>query len=628
MSLVHGHLRKAGQAAVEGSPAHAAEATLCSLRELTGASHGELDWRGATEHGLIFGSGPRPEQNPWIVDLRIGDHEFGSVALWDGEFGYEDLETFADRLSLSLRAAELEYAVGEQQAWRTSVASAIAQVGPPADLDTIATRIVTQARRLLHGSAGVLVSGRPPSARMWHDGLYKVSDDELHSLLPQAAPPLALGEVWSGSIADGPLARQGLAAVAAVGLGAEAGERTLIVLSADAEDFGSAETSALTDFGISIAPHLQAGGGDQSDRRALVDPSTGMPGNSYFEERLSQETARAERHLRSVSVLVMALDTASAELDKDLITLSSIAASDLRVGDVPCRVGEDEVGVILSDVETMDAVLIADRLRGKVRESDRFSSSNTLSVGAATFPARAGSAKELRKAASRALGWARGDGTDRTFVYEREIAASLEDEVAEDLERNDAIAESLRMLADAVDGRRGANGHAMRVARIARQLASRMGLPRDRAERVYVAAMLHDIGQISMSEETLGSPEELEVAAQDEVREHPDIGAQLLAGTPFNDVRLWIRHHHERADGTGYPDNLEGEHIPIEAQIIGVAEAFDELTADRPYRDAVPIDAALAELQDCAGTQFTVEVVDALRSLADDGHLDAPGGDE
>jgi diguanylate cyclase (GGDEF)-like protein len=559
-----------------------------------------------------------------MVDLRIGDREFGSIALWGGEFGYEDLESFADRLALGLRASELEHALAEQQAWRTSVASAIAQVGPPADLETVATRIVTQARRLLHGSAGVLVSGQPPSARMWHDGLYKISDDELHTLLPQAAPPLALGEMWSGAVADGPLARQGLGAVAAIGLGAEAGEATLMVLSASIEDFGGAETSALTDFGVSIAPRLQTGASENAERRDLVDPATGMPGISYFEERLSQETAQAERHLRSVSVLVMGLDVPSEQLDKDLIELARIAGSDLRVGDVPCRIAEDEIGVILADVETMDAVLIADRLRAKARESDAFGVATTVSVGAATFPARAGSAKELREAASKALGWARADGTDRTFVYEREIAASLEDEVAEDLERNDAIAESLRMLADAVDGRRGANGHAMRVARIARQLAGRMGLERDRAERVYVAAMLHDIGQISMSEETLGSPDELEVAAQDEVREHPDIGAQLLAGTPFNDVRLWIRHHHERADGTGYPDNLEGEHIPIEAQIIGVAEAFDELTADRPYRNAIPVDAAIAELQECAGSQFTTEVVDALSSLADDGYLDSP----
>jgi diguanylate cyclase (GGDEF)-like protein len=625
MSLVHGYLRKACQAAVDGSPADAAEATLGTLRELTGASHGELDWRGATEHGLTFGTGARPGQNPWIADLRIGDHEYGSVAVWGGEFGYEDLEDFADRLALSLRAAELEHALSEQQAWRRSVAAAIAQVGPPADLDTVATRVVAQARGLLHGTAGVLVMGQPPSARMWHDGLYKIDDEELHSLLPQAAPPLPLGEVWSGAIVDGPLARQGLGAVAAVGLGAEAGERTLMVLSAASDDFGEAETSALVDFGISVAPQLQSAPAEGAERRDLVDPSTGMPGIAYFEERLSQETARAERHLRSVSVLVLGLDAQSEELDKDLVVLAKIAASDLRVGDIPCRIGEDELGIILSDVETMDAVLIADRLRAKVRESELFGVATTLSVGAATFPARAGSAKELREAASRALGWARGDGADRTFVYEREIAASLEEEIAEDLERNDAIAESLRMLADAVDGRRGANGHAMRVARIARQLAGRMGLPRDRAERVYVAAMLHDIGQISMSEETLGSSEELEVAAQQEVREHPDIGAQLLAGTPFNDVRLWIRHHHERADGTGYPDHLEAEHIPLEAQIIGVAEAFDELTADRPYRNAIPVEDALVELQRCAGTQFTVEVVEALSGLADEGYLDAPG---
>ena len=627
MSPVQTLLQRASQAAAEGSPADAAQATLEALRELTGASHGELAWRGATEHELTFGANGRPQHDPLVVGLRTGERDFGAVSLWADE-APDDIDALAERLTLSLRAAELEYALAEQQAWRTSVSAAVAQVGPPADADTVGARIVTQARLLLHGSAAVLVTDAASDApRMWHDGFYRIDGDELRALLPKAAPPLARGETWTGAITDGPLARQGLGAATAVGMADTAGDAALIVLSGSSDDFSDAEGAALTDFGVCVAPLLRGAGGRTETRRPLVDPSTGMPDNNYFEERLAQETARAERHLRSVSVLVLGLDQRSGALDEDLKVLAAIAASDLRVGDVPCRIGEDEVAVILTDVETMDAVLVADRLRAKVRESDRFSAPVTLSVGAATFPARAGTAKELRDAASRALGWARGDGADRTFVYEREVAASLEDEAAEDRERNDAIAESLRMLADAVDGRRGANGHAMRVARVSRALARKLGLSEERAERVYVAALLHDIGQISMSGDTLSSPEQLEVGAKDEVREHPDIGAQLLAGTPFNDVRLWIRHHHERPDGTGYPDRLEGEHIPLEAQIIGIAEAFDELTADRPYRAAVTTAEALSELRSVAGEQFSSEVVDALEQVAAEGMLDEPVGE-
>ena len=100
-------------------------------------------------------------------------------------------------------------------------------------------------------------------------------------------------------------------------------------------------------------------------------------------------------------------------------------------------------------------------------------------------------------------------------------------------------------------------------------------------------------------------------------------GGRLLAGTPFNDVRQWIRHHHERADGTGYPDRLAGESIPLEAQIIGVAEAFEELTSDRPYRAAVSMRDAMDEIRSCAGTQFNPAVVDALSILAERGDLDS-----
>jgi diguanylate cyclase (GGDEF)-like protein len=623
-SVQDAHFEAAGDAATEGNPAAAAAATLRCLCDMSGATHGRLVWSGSTEHDLSFGAGRRPGSEPRSIALRIGGHTLGEVALWgaDESLDVDAVAPAAARLALSMRTAELGHAVREQAAWRTAVASAVSALGTPRSPDKLTERAVAAAGRLLRGTAAVYVDNQGPEATMRHEGLYRVDEIDPMELLPLEARNLRAGATWVGEVSNGPLPRQGIAVGCGVGLGPRAGSRVLVVFSADRGDFGEAEAHALGDFGVSLTALLGAAE-NSSSSPGLVDSATGLPDRRYFVERLAQETARAERHLRSVSVLVLGLDASPAgEVDDDLLRLAELAVAEVRTSDVPCRVAPDTLGIIMADVETMDAVLIADRLRARVRESDSFSGPTTLSVGAGTFPARAGSAKELRQAAVRALGWARGNGGDRTFVYEREIAAALEDEEQSDEQRGDAIAESLRMLAEAVDGRRGADGHAQRVAEVSRRLALQMGLSSERAERLFVAAMLHDIGQISLSDEALASSEILDPEASDEVREHPDIGSRLLAGTPFNDVREWIRHHHERADGTGYPDRLAGESIPLEAQIIGVAEAFEELISDRPYRGAVSMADAMDEIRRCAGTQFNPAVVDALSILAERGELD------
>ena len=624
-SVVDAHFGAAGDAATEGNPAAAAAAALQCLCDLSSATHGQLVWRGSTQHEVAFGDGQRPRDNVREIRLGIGGHTFGDVSLWgcDSEFVVDDARADAARLALSIRAAELGHVVGEQTSWRRAVAHAVAELGSPVDSARLARRAVEAATKMVSADAGFLVDTQGTEPVMWHHGLGALDGAEPLDLMPLEARTLRSGSSWSGDLDSGPLAAEGLESACAVGLGPRAGSRVLLLLSSTAGAFGEAQTDALTDFSVSLAALFNAVE-KGSSAPGLVDGATGLPDLRYYIERLAQETTRAERHLRSVSVLTVALDATSGDrIDDDLLSLAEMAVREVRTGDVPCRIGAETLGIIMADVETMDAVLVADRLRARVRESSEFSAQTTLSVGAATFPARAGSAKELRQAATRALGWARDGGGDRTFVYEREIAATLSDEVQSEGERDDAIAQSLRLLADAVDGRRGAHGHAARVADLSRMIAREMGFSSERAERLHIAAMLHDIGQISLSAEALSTSEPLDSGTTEELREHPDIGARLLAGTPFNDLRPWIRHHHERNDGQGYPDHLAGDQIPVESQIIGVAETFDELTANRPYRDAVSTQVAMEEIQRCSGSQFNPAVVDALGALAERGALDA-----
>ncbi len=148
-------------------------------------------------------------------------------------------------------------------------------------------------------------------------------------------------------------------------------------------------------------------------------------------------------------------------------------------------------------------------------------------------------------------------------------------------------------------------GHSTRVTAIAESLARRLGWRGERLDALRLGASLHDVGKIAVDAGVLRKPGALTDDELAQIRTHPTAGARLIEG--FEDFRPalpYVRHHHERWDGEGYPDRLAGEEIPIEARLLGVADAFDAMTSDRSYRAALSVEQALAELQRCSGTQF------------------------
>lgn len=160
------------------------------------------------------------------------------------------------------------------------------------------------------------------------------------------------------------------------------------------------------------------------------------------------------------------------------------------------------------------------------------------------------------------------------------------------------------------------SGHSQRVAMLSRRIADAMGILAQRAERVEIAALLHDIGKIGIEAETLGKPSKLDEREYFKIRLHPGTGADLLRGVEFlEDVVPIVRAHHERPDGQGYPDGLELEAIPLESRILAVADCLDAMTSTRPYRDALPWHDALEELKRVSGTQLDTRVVEVV--LAD-----------
>ncbi len=156
-------------------------------------------------------------------------------------------------------------------------------------------------------------------------------------------------------------------------------------------------------------------------------------------------------------------------------------------------------------------------------------------------------------------------------------------------------------------------GHVGVVGRLAEATAVDLGLGREEPERISLAARLHDIGKMAVPDAILAKPGPLEEAELGFIRQHTVVGERILRAAPaLGHVAQLVRSSHERFDGTGYPDRLAGEEIPLGSRVVAVCDAFSAMTRFRPYSPARQVDEALAELRRCAGSQFDPAVVEAF----------------
>jgi diguanylate cyclase (GGDEF)-like protein len=353
-------------------------------------------------------------------------------------------------------------------------------------------------------------------------------------------------------------------------------------------------------------------------RLALTDPLTGLGNHRHFHERLQRELVLADESATPVTLCLVDIDDFKKINDRfghpvgDRV-LSQTAAR-LRQGGEAFRLGGDEFALLLPGLDDNAALTAASSVVERIGalELDEVGPI-TVSAGVATFPLQGVGRDELIRLADSALYWAKEHGKNRVRLYRPDVVELAElKRLAAGPDRA-ARYRAAASLAKAVDARDAYTGsHSERVSDMAARSATRLGADAELIELTRLAGSLHDLGKLAIPEEILRKPAALTESERLVLERHPQIGFRMLESLGVDPVADWVLHHHERWDGSGYPDGLSGDEIPLGARIIFVADAFDAMTSDRVYRQRLSLEDAVGELDRCAGSQFDPGVVSAF----------------
>jgi diguanylate cyclase (GGDEF)-like protein len=361
-------------------------------------------------------------------------------------------------------------------------------------------------------------------------------------------------------------------------------------------------------------------------QEALTDSLTGLGNHRSFHENLRREIARRVRSGSCFSIVMLDLDglkeindTLGHQVgDERIRALGECLVATLRATDSAYRIGGDELMVLLPDERAWGAFAFAQRL---LREASVHRTVLAFSCGISETTSTE-SADTLVRRADLALYEAKRSGR-RVVIYAEGLAPKPAAPPEERANRHHQrlLATALARAVDAKDV--GTRNHCETVSELCALIGEGLGLDADRIERLRLAGLLHDVGKIGVADGILRKAGPLTAEETAAMSGHVYVGHSVVDAAELEEEARWVLHHHEHVDGSGYPHRLRGDEIPLESRIILVADAFEAMTADRPYSPAIPIEEALAELDSNAGVQFDPACVKALRSaIAADDEID------
>lgn len=402
---------------------------------------------------------------------------------------------------------------------------------------------------------------------------------------------------------------------------------------------------------------------------AITDGLTGLKTHRYFMEALEREWRRSSRSGRAFALIMMDLDNfkpvndrfGHLQGDRVLSTVAKVLSEGVRQSSVLARYGGDEFAVLMPEATSDQATVLAERLRAGL-EKDSFLSTHgvTASFGIGAFPENGPTQEEILHAADTGMYLAKHETGNRIRVAtstpdQGQVAACLGVEfkrrfstgpdafntILTRIERaieSDGqvpLVDTVTSLARAIDlSDHYTRDHSEAVARLAVQIARQMGMSEAQVEEIRLAGILHDIGKMGIPDAILYKPARLTPDEFAVMQSHAIKGQRILEPLKVGAIQrisLFVRNHHEKFDGTGYPDRLKGEDIPLGARILTVADCFDTMISERAYKGALTFNEAVAELLRCSGSQFDPELVRAFLSSLDtlgDPRMQVPKSEE
>lgn len=353
-------------------------------------------------------------------------------------------------------------------------------------------------------------------------------------------------------------------------------------------------------------------------RDALTDNLTRLGNHRAYQAALREHIEESDRTGKPFSLCLLDVDNfkqvndhlGHQAGDDALVVIAGLLAGVEHAR--AFRFGGDEFAAIFT-LEEMATFREIERIQAALARQELAAGPITVSVGIASYPAHAGAVEELQRTADGALYWSKHHGKNRSCLYSPDfVRIHSPEEFARHLARTARLraTESLVRFVDARDP--STANHSQLVSSLCEAIGRQLDLDEETIEQLRLAGLLHDIGKIGLPEAILQAPRELTDVEFDSVKRHPEFGHSLLQDLDVEPIDEWVLRHHEHWDGSGYPGGLSGEDIPLGARIVHVADAFEAITASRPYSPALSETAALGELRMNAGTQFDPAVVEAL----------------